>query len=299
MCRAVVNRRNFEFPGSGCSKVFLNATARGTWQAGVLPGSPPDTPDCLPALYERAVPAVSPGRARRTSAGAPGRVPRHGREIGAVKLSRDAIKKIRAEVDWTKPAANAAVEDLFRQLLYRYVTGYLQSGNARLAVYRDTDRPTFVETEFESLVGRMPSLAHYLPEVQRYLLDYPKATLPNSTDFLYWQEARFGLKPTIRISHLVVRQGAEETVVASKMLYSSHYFWTALELRVLVADPARGPGSWFVTVNRSRSDGLEGFMGRIIRRRVHRAARAIRPCSARAATAPHLPRPYRTASRGI
>jgi len=36
------------------------------------------------------------------------------------------------------------------------------------------------------------------------------------------------------------------TVVASKMLYASHYFWTALELRVLLADPARGAGFWFV-----------------------------------------------------
>jgi hypothetical protein len=58
---------------------------------------------------------------------------------------------------------------------------------------------------------------------------------------------------------------AEETVVASKMLYASHYFWTALELRVLVSDPSRGTGFWFVTINSSRSDGLSGFFGRLIR----------------------------------
>ena len=52
------------------------------------------------------------------------------------------------------------------------------------------------------------------------------------------------------------------------MLYSSHYFWTALELRVLLSDPARGPGFWLITVNRSRSDGLSGFTGRVIRGRV-------------------------------
>jgi hypothetical protein len=52
------------------------------------------------------------------------------------------------------------------------------------------------------------------------------------------------------------------------MLYASHYFWTALELRVLVPDPARGAGFWFVSVNRSRSDGLSGFVGSLIRGKV-------------------------------
>jgi hypothetical protein len=56
------------------------------------------------------------------------------------------------------------------------------------------------------------------------------------------------------------------------MLYASHYFWTALELRILVPDPARGIGFWFVTISRSRSDGLSGFTGRMIRGRVRRQA---------------------------
>jgi hypothetical protein len=111
-------------------------------------------------------------------------------------------------------------------------------------------------------------MTNYLPDLKKYLLDYPKVTLPNAESFLYWQSVKFGLKPTIRISHLVIQEAADATVVASKMLYATHYFWTALELRVLVPDPARGPGFWFVTVNRSRSDGLSGFVGRVIRGRV-------------------------------
>jgi hypothetical protein len=67
-----------------------------------------------------------------------------------------------------------------------------------------------------------------------------------------------------------MKEGPAETVVASKMLYANHYFWTALELRVLVCDASRGPGFWFVTVNRSRSDGLDGFLGGIVRGRVRR-----------------------------
>ena len=112
-----------------------------------------------------------------------------------------------------------------------------------------------------------------MPNLRTYLLEYPKVDLPDATSFLYWQETEFGLKPTIRISHLTIREGADDTVVASKMLYASHYFWTALELRVLVPDPARGPGFWFATVSRSRSDGLSGFTGLIVRRRVQSEAR--------------------------
>jgi hypothetical protein len=37
---------------------------------------------------------------------------------------------------------------------------------------------------------------------------------------------------------------------------------------VLVPDPSRGEGFWFVSVNRSRSDGLSGFVGSLIRGKV-------------------------------
>jgi hypothetical protein len=70
----------------------------------------------------------------------------------------------------------------------------------------------------------------------------------------------------------VIQDRPGSTVIASKMLYASHYFWTALELRVLVPDPSRGRGFWFVTISRSRSDGLTGFVGRLIRGRVRKEA---------------------------
>ena len=159
-----------------------------------------------------------------------------------------------------------------RRLAHEYVLGYLEGGNDRLAVYRDNSRPTFVANEFRSMVDRMPALTTYMPNLRRYLLEYPRVTLPDATSFLYWQETDFGLKPTIRISHLTIREGRDDTVVASKMLYASHYFWTALELRVLIPDSARGSGFWFVTVSRSRSDGLSGFTGLFVRRRAQNEA---------------------------
>ena len=123
------------------------------------------------------------------------------------------------------------------------------------------------------MVNGMPELSEYLPDMRQYLLEYPRPGPRPTTSFVYWQEAQFGLKPTIRLNHVAIQEEKDGTIVASKQLYSSHYFWTALELRALVPDPARGTGFWFVNVNRSRSDGLTGFVGRIIRGKVREGAR--------------------------
>jgi hypothetical protein len=185
-----------------------------------------------------------------------------------LQLSKEGIERMRREIDWTKPDAGERVNAMARELALIYVRGYLEGGNARLAVYRDADRPRFVANELQSMIERLPSIAEFLPDVQRYLLEFPKASLAGSESFLYWQEAEFGLKPTIRINHLTIAQQPDGGLVVSKMLYASHYFWTALELRALVRDPSRADGFWLITESRSRSNGLSGFTGRIIRGKV-------------------------------
>jgi hypothetical protein len=190
-----------------------------------------------------------------------------------VKLSEEALRRFQTEIDWRAPNRHAAADAMIRQLALDYVNGYLEGGDERLAVYRDNSRPTFVAQEFRLMVDQMPELTALMPNLRRYLLDYPRAQFPGATSFLYWQDVEFGLKPTIRINHVTIREGPDETVVASKMLYASHYFWTALELRVLVPDPPRGQGFWLFTLSRSRSDGLSGLRGRLIGSRVRDGAR--------------------------
>lgn len=190
-----------------------------------------------------------------------------------IKLGANAVHRFKTEIDWKTPAAPAAANALMRRLALEYVTRYLEGGNEQLAVYQDAARPTVTSQEFREMTGRMPELTTYMPDLRRYLLDYPRTTLPDGTSFLYWQETDFGLKPTIRISHLTIHEGRDDTVVASKMLYATHYFLTGIELRTLVPDPARGPGFWFVMVSRSRADGLGGFTGMFVRRRVRSEVR--------------------------
>ncbi len=185
-----------------------------------------------------------------------------------IKVSEEALKRIQSATDWSKPSAADDAQRSIRRLALDYVTAYLEGGNSRLAVYRDGQRPTFVAQEFAAMIDRMPPLTTYLPELKTYLLEYPRAQLPKAESFLYWQDVKFGLKPTIRINHLTIADEQTHVAVVSKMLYASHYFWTAIELRVLMRDPAREDGFWFVNVNRSRSDGLGGFVGSLIRGKV-------------------------------
>lgn len=189
-----------------------------------------------------------------------------------LKVSEAALLRIQQTVDWSKPTAHADAERAIRTFALEYVNGYLEGGNDRLAAYRDSARPTFVAREFAAMIDQMPSLTQYLPDLRRYLLEYPRTTLPRTESFLYWQTTQFGLKPTIRINHLAIVEEPGHVDVVTKMLYPSHYFWTAIELRVLMPDPARGDGFWYASVTRSRSDGLSGFVGSIIRGKVRTEA---------------------------
>ena len=56
----------------------------------------------------------------------------------------------------------------------------------------------------------------------------------------------FGLKPTVRVNHVIIYPLAAilsgvSHVIAIKQLYASHYFHTTLELRLLVHDDRAEP----------------------------------------------------------
>lgn len=190
----------------------------------------------------------------------------------ALKLDARMIRAFNA-LDWTSPDRHKAAEVLMRRFVFEYAQSYLAGGNARLQVFADKSEPLVMADEFKALVDDVPMLTVYMPQVGRYLLEYPRSTLPGSTSFLYWQEAEFGLKPTLRLSHMTISESADRVVLASKMIYANHYFHSALELRLLLPDPARGSGFWFVTVVTSRTDGMTGLLGLFVRPRIRSGAR--------------------------
>ena len=194
-----------------------------------------------------------------------------------VKLGQGAFDRLH-EIDWKAPDVAAQVNALARQMALDYVRAYREGGNRELAIYLDSGRPQFVADEFVGLTGRLRDLPDPMPALAEYLVAYPNAArAPGLEEFFYWSLGDFGLKPVVRLNHVVIqpaRGGRTQFVIATKQLYASHYFHTALELRALVDDPqAPGRAHYLVVFNVARSDGLTGLFGGVVKGKARDASR--------------------------
>ena len=196
-----------------------------------------------------------------------------------VKVDGPTLERIQKEVNWSAPDAHEQASRFIRQTMLEAAQEYHKNGDAALGAYRDKKRPTFLAKEFDGLLQNSPFLVEYIPEFHRYLDEYPKAELADADSYLYWSRVQFGLRPTVRLNHVVIYPFGEGDDVAvaigSKMLYASHYFHTALELKFLVKDSAHPEkvGFYLISLNRSRSDGLTGLFGGIVRSAAQSEAR--------------------------
>ncbi|HXV64717.1 MAG TPA: hypothetical protein VEK15_28725 [Vicinamibacteria bacterium] len=192
-----------------------------------------------------------------------------------VKVTENILGRLHIEIDWSSPGAKEAATRLLHQMALEGVEEYVKEGDASLGAYRDKKRPSFIEEEFDALLASSPYLMEYVPELHRYLDDYPHAELPGVNEFLYWSTVKFGLKPTTRVNHVVFyRRPNGSVAIASKMLYASHYFHTALELKYVIPDTSDSSteGFYLLSFSRSRSDGLTGMFGGLVRRRAQSGA---------------------------
>ena len=139
--------------------------------------------------------------------------------------------------------------------------------------------PASVKNELAILgTARIRATSEFFLRMYRYLMDYPRASLPGASDFLYWSMVDFGGEPTFRINHVTIypiAQGENESVViASKQLYFSHYFYTGLELVTLVKDREHpDDGFYLVALNRYRTDLAGGVFGKMARKVAEDSAR--------------------------
>ena len=149
---------------------------------------------------------------------------------------------------------------------------YHREGNQALGAYNDKPDPTEVPKQFAYMLSYANALPEQLPDFYHYLLDYPNAKPANVDDTFYWSRVKFGLKPTLRVVHVVTMRGkASEPVayaVAEKQLYASHYFETALDLSFCIREgnDLKQPGFYLIMVMGSEQAGLTGAKGSIIRK---------------------------------
>jgi len=189
-----------------------------------------------------------------------------------VQLPTEAMDAFKQSVDWSVPDTENQVNRLGQKMALEAVEKYIQGGNAALGTYRDKHHPAEVAETFRSLLSRSKAVPVYLPELDRYLLDYPEAGSENIQSEFYWEKVNFGLKPTLRIVQAIVYRGPHPAdpayAIAVKQLYASHYFESALDLTVCVRDQQNPEHSGFylITMKGSQQAGLTGLKGGIVRK---------------------------------
>ncbi len=182
-------------------------------------------------------------------------------------FTRDALERLKHQVDRRKPDHRAQVARFVKAEFIAQIQAYRRDGNRALAVYHDKEQPYSTAASLDRLSGIANVLEQISPEVNRYLNEYPRNRPPDTEDFYAWQFAKFGMKPVMRASHVVIRKfpykGRTGYVIAGKTLLATHYFRSALELTVLY--PQAGDKTTVVLTQRSIIDGFNTWRGRLLR----------------------------------
>jgi hypothetical protein len=189
-----------------------------------------------------------------------------------LQLPTSAMEAFQQSVNWSAPDIASQVNELARKMALELLLRYEKGGNAALDIYQDKKVPTPVGMAFSSLLGRSKALPAYLPDLDRYLLDYPNVKSEKIQSEFYWEKVDFGLKPTLRMVQAILYRGTNSAdpayAVAIKQLYASHYFETAMDVTVCVRDqehPNRS-GFYLITLKGSEQAGLTGLKGSIVRK---------------------------------
>jgi hypothetical protein len=189
-----------------------------------------------------------------------------------LQMPEGSIEELQNSLNWSAADVNDQVNQQLQKAALQRLLAYQRDGNRALGVYVDKPTPTDVSKQFAYMLGYSTALPTYLPDFYHYLLDYPQGKPANVENSFYWARVKFGLKPTLRIVHVLTMHGNPGDpiayAIAEKQLYSSHYFETALDLTFCVRDTAdpKQPGFYLIMVMGSEQAGLTGAKGSIVRR---------------------------------
>lgn len=183
-----------------------------------------------------------------------------------VKMGTPAFERLKA-IDWGAKDANQAVTRLMREQMVSYVQRYREGGTDAMGEILDRAKPKFASEEFRTLLKNSPYLVEYVPAFNDYVAAYPKGTLPNTIDLLFWTKDTFGLKPVVSMYHVSAHRpeasARDGLLVAIKTLYASHYFNAALEVMAAVPTPDKR-GFYLIDLYRTRIDPPTGMLGGVL-----------------------------------
>jgi hypothetical protein len=183
-----------------------------------------------------------------------------------IKVGTAALALAR-EVDWKAPDARAQASELIKETMVQQVKSYLEQGSAALPVYNDNDVPESVAAEWEKILRDSPNLMQYNPDFWKYLLEFPKATLPGVESFVYWSKNSVR-KPVLSMIHVCIQKvesaGSIGYFIALKHIYDSHYYLADAEFLTLVPDGDAKTGFSLVHGVRARIDPPRKLRGMLL-----------------------------------
>ena len=189
-----------------------------------------------------------------------------------IQMPATSIEELHRIIDWSARDVDEQVNQLLRKRAFERLLAYQREGNKALGVYNDKRDPTNVPEQFAYLLSYDNALPEHAPDFYHYLLAYPRDKPAHFEETFYWAKVKFGLKPTLRIVHMVTMRGNPSgpiaCAIAEKQLYSSHYFRTAVDLSVCVrdSDDPKQPGFYLIKALGSEQAGLTGAKGSIVRK---------------------------------
>ena len=198
-----------------------------------------------------------------------------------LQLSETAMARFDAFVDWDSADASVQATRLYREMIFNALRTYRVGGVDTLGTFADRNPATAISEEVHGLANPLDTPTP-IPELTRFLREYPRSSLPGVDEFFYWNMGEFGMKPTTRLNQVVIQPfptGAARLpglryVIATRQIYANHYFSATLELRTLVDDEDEDDGFFLLYATRSRVTGLSGFFKGLLRGIVKRRARS-------------------------
>ncbi len=189
-----------------------------------------------------------------------------------LRLPATAMDRFRTSIPWGTPAEVEAAAAAMRQFLVDEARAYMATGSTALPDYADRTGTTPRGAAFRQLLRPSELKAEAQPDLFRWLDEFPRFPIDGADHFLYWSREKFGLKPTISMSHSLILKRSDAVLFGSKQVFASHYFEASLGMALFI--PVPGSSYGYVTyLNRSRVDTLRGFLAPIARIVAARRAR--------------------------
>jgi hypothetical protein len=189
-----------------------------------------------------------------------------------VRLSGANMDRFARDVNWNAPGWREQATDLWRQLLAADSAAYMANGT--LGEYRNKGEPLDVADEFRLVFESSKYFETVAPDFFSYLKRFPSVRLDGTENILYWSKDDIN-RPVTRVTHLVLYPAPAGSrrpgLIATKQIYSAHYFDAGLGLTCAFDDGASG--FYMLSVNRVRTRSLTSLMRGVVRTIVQRRSR--------------------------